>query len=145
MASWYKPATSHLSTTLYVKDTQTNPRGNRGQPKDLEKAEHRCYLANTENNLGLLYYAINRCEEAHKHLDNARRVLISLRDVSGVAQVDETRAGVFLKQGRVEKAERVACSAVRVQEKGGSNALLAEALITHGRRSLASETTAHRS
>lgn len=40
-----------------------------------EEAEHRCYLANTENNLALLYYTINRCEEAHKHLDHARRVL----------------------------------------------------------------------
>lgn len=98
-----------------------------------EEAEHRCYLANTEANLGLLYLTINQCEDAHKHLDHARRVLTSLNDINGVAQVDETRACVFLKQGRFEEAERVARSAVRAHEKGGSQPLAAEALITHGR------------
>lgn len=98
-----------------------------------EEAEHRCYLANTENNLALLYYTITRYEEAHKHLDHARRVLASLKDNSGVAQVDETRACVFLKQGRINEAVRIARSAVRVQEQGGRHALLAEALTTQSR------------
>ncbi len=98
-----------------------------------ELAEHKTYLATTENNLGLLYFAINRCEEAHKHLDRARRVLVSLKDIIAVAQVDESRACLLLKQGRVAEAERVACSAVHTQEKSGRQALLAEALITHGR------------
>lgn len=98
-----------------------------------EKAEHRCYLANTENNLGFLYFKIHRFEDANKHLDHARRVLVSLKDVSGVAQVDETRASVLLKQGRVIEAERIARSSVRSLEKSGSDALLSESLITHGR------------
>jgi tetratricopeptide (TPR) repeat protein len=98
-----------------------------------EQAEHRCYLANTENNLGFLYYKLCRYDEAHEHLDHARRVLLSLKDIATVAQVDETRACVFLAQGRVVEAERVARSAVRTQEKSDRHALLAEALITHGR------------
>jgi len=98
-----------------------------------ELAEHRCYPANTENNLGLLYYTISRHEDTHAHLDRARRVLADLKDVIGVAQVDETRACVFLKQGRLLEAERVARAAVRVQETSGLHGLLAEALITHGR------------
>lgn len=98
-----------------------------------EQAGHRRYLASVENNLGLLYYKINRCEEAHEHLDRARRIFQSLRDVGTVAQVDETRACVFLQQGRVSDAERVARLAVQNQEKTGRHALLAEALITHGR------------
>jgi tetratricopeptide (TPR) repeat protein len=98
-----------------------------------EQAEHRCYLANTENNLGFLYYKLCRYDEAHKHLDHARRVLLSLKDAGTVAQVDETRACVFLAQGRVVEAERVARSAVRTQEKCDRHALLAEALITHGK------------
>lgn len=96
-------------------------------------AEHRNYLANTENNLGLLYFMINRCEEAHQHLDRARRLLDSLKDVTGVAQVDESRACVFLKQGYVVEAERIVRTAVHTQEQSGRQALLAEALITHGR------------
>jgi len=98
-----------------------------------EQAEHRCYLASVENNLGMLYFRINRCNEAHKHLDRARRIFISLKDIGLVAQVDETRACVFLQQGRVIEAERVARLAVQNQEKTGRHALVAEALIAHGR------------
>jgi tetratricopeptide (TPR) repeat protein len=98
-----------------------------------EQAEHRCYLANTENNLGLLYFTTKRYKEAHQHLDHARRVLASLKDIGGVAQVDETRASVLLEQGRIAEAERVARSSVRSVEKSGKQGLLAEFLITHGR------------
>jgi len=40
---------------------------------------------------------------------------------------------MFLEQGRIIDAERVAGSAVGVHEKGGSPSLLIEALITHGK------------
>ena len=98
-----------------------------------EQAAHRSFLACVENNLGMLYFRINRCDEAHEHLDRARRIFASLKDSSLAAQVDETRASVFLKQGRVIDAERVARLAVFTQEKGSRPALLAEVLVTHGR------------
>jgi DNA-binding NtrC family response regulator len=66
-------------------------------------------------------------------LDRARRIFVNLKDNGRAAQVDETRACVFLKEKRIAEAERVARSAVRVQEKSGNPGLLAEALITHGR------------
>ncbi len=98
-----------------------------------EQAEHRCFLAYVENNLGMLYFRINQCDEAHAHLDRARRIFQSLKDIGCMAQVDETRACVFLQQGRLAEAERVARSAVLNQEKSGRHGLLAEALITHGK------------
>jgi tetratricopeptide (TPR) repeat protein len=98
-----------------------------------ERAEHNCYLANVENQLGLIYFNINRCEEAHQHLDRSRRIHAGLKDAGTVAQVDETRATVFLKQGRLVEAEKTARAAVQRQEKTGRDLLLAEALITHGR------------
>src|SRR5262249_36329902 len=98
-----------------------------------EQAEHRCFLAYVENNLGMLYFRINQCDEAHAHLDRARRIFQSLKDVGCVAQVDETRACVFLEQGRIAEAELVARSAVINEEKSGRHALVAEALITHGK------------
>lgn len=98
-----------------------------------EQAEHRGYLAYVENNLGMLYFRINRCDEAHQHLDRARRIFMNLKDIGSVAQVDETRACVFLQEGRVTDAERVAHLAVQNQEQTGRDAFLAEALITHGR------------
>ncbi len=98
-----------------------------------EEAEHRCYRANVENNLGFLYFKINRCKKAHEHLDKARRILTSLKDKVTIAQVDETRARVFLKQKRNAEAEKVARLAVRTLEESDRQLLLAEALITHGR------------
>ena len=98
-----------------------------------EQAQHKVYLANVENNLGFLYFKINRCDEAHEHLDHARHVYLSLKENVAIAQLDETRAGVFLKEGRLTEAEHAARSSVRGLEKSGRQALLSEALITHGR------------
>jgi tetratricopeptide (TPR) repeat protein len=98
-----------------------------------EKVEHRIYLAHVQNNLGFLYFKINRCEEALDHLDYARRVLECLADVTTIAGIDETRASVLLKQGRLSEAERAARSSVNTLEKTDRHALLAESLVTHGR------------
>lgn len=97
-----------------------------------EQADHKYYRANVENNLGFLYYKAGRFTEAHEHLDRARRILLSLRDTGTVAQVDDTRARVFLAQERPTEAERAARAAVTTLERGGRLSLLAEALTTHG-------------
>ena len=97
-----------------------------------DEAEHRCYRANVENNLGFLYFKINRFKDAHEHLDNARRILASLKDTVTIAQVDETRARVFLKEKRNGEAEKVARLAIRILEKSDRQSQLAEALITQG-------------
>jgi tetratricopeptide (TPR) repeat protein len=98
-----------------------------------ELAGHRPYLANVETNLGYLYFEIERFDEATEHLDRARRIYVSIKDARTAAQVDETRARIFLEQGRLTEAERTARAAVRVQEKGDNTTLLTEALITYGR------------
>lgn len=97
-----------------------------------EEAEHKRYLANVENNLGLLYFTANRYKEAHRHLDYARRLMVNLKDNIGVARVNETRARVFLAQRRNAEAERAAQSAVRTLEQNQHHAL-AEGLITYGK------------
>ena len=98
-----------------------------------EKVEHRFYLAHVQNNLGFLYFKINCCQEALDHLDYARRVLESIGDITTIAGVDETRAGVLLKQGRDAEAELAARASVETLEKTDRHALLAESLVTHGR------------
>jgi CheY-like chemotaxis protein len=97
-----------------------------------EKAGNERALARVENNLGYLYFTIKRHKEAHTHLDRARQLFQKLRDIGAVAQVDETRARTLLAQGYVTEAERVVRAAVRVLERGGQQAVLAEALATHG-------------
>ena len=98
----------------------------------LEQAEHKRYLANVENNLGFLYLTINYCKEAHEHLNRARRIFTSLKDKVALAQVDETRARVFLKEKRNAEAEKAARSSVRTLEDSDRPSLLAEALKRHG-------------
>jgi two-component system chemotaxis response regulator CheY len=98
----------------------------------LEQAGHTRYQACVENNLGSLFGNIGKFVEAHEHLDRAQALLTSLKDKVHLAQVDETRAKVLLKQHREVEAEKLASSAVRVLEKGGQQALYAEALTTHG-------------
>lgn len=98
-----------------------------------EQAGHKCYSANVENNHGFLYFKVHKLKEAHQHLNRARRLLLNLKDCGGVAQVDETRARVFFSEGRYSEAEKVARGAVSALSRGGQQALLAEALITHGK------------
>src|SRR5947208_5767083 len=52
--------------------------------------------------------------------------------MSMIAQVDDTRARTLLAEGQVTEAQRVARNAVRTLEKGDEQAVLAEALTTHG-------------
>jgi two-component system response regulator HydG len=98
----------------------------------LGQAGHTRYVARVENNLGFLLLTLSRFGEAHKHLNRARRLFISLKESGSVAQVDETRARTLLAEGRNEEAERIARSAVRTLEKGDERFVLAEALATHG-------------
>ena len=98
-----------------------------------ELAGHTSYCARAENNLGFLLYTIGQYDEAHEHLGRARSRFVSERDEGGVAQVDETRARALLAQGRAREAARVISESVRTLEKGGEQAMLAEALTTQGR------------
>lgn len=97
-----------------------------------EQARHRRYQACVENNLGMLFCTVGKYSEAHEHLDRAQALMTSLKDSVHLAQVDETRARVFLAEGRAGDAERLARAAALVLERGGEQSLLAEALTTQG-------------
>jgi transcriptional regulator with PAS, ATPase and Fis domain len=98
----------------------------------LEQAGHTRYLARVENNLGNLLWTLSRFAEAHEHLNRARRLFSDLKESGNVAQVNDTRARVFLAQGRPREAEKVARAAVRILERGDEQYVLAEALTTYG-------------
>ncbi|MGB7924773.1 MAG: tetratricopeptide repeat protein [Pyrinomonadaceae bacterium] len=98
-----------------------------------ERASHKPYRAHVQNNLGYLYFKVHRFKEAHIHLDSARRLLLNLKNYCSVAQVDETRARIYLAEKRYAEAEKAACSSVRMLKAGGQQGILADALITHGR------------
>ena len=96
-----------------------------------EQAGHLRYRARVENNLGFLFYTAGKFKQAHDHLDRARRLFKGLKDSGSVAQVNESRARVFLAEKRHDEAAAAARAAVRTLEQGDESALLAEALISH--------------
>lgn len=97
-----------------------------------ELANHRRFFARVENNIGFIFRELGRYEEALEHLDNARATFVEIGDVGTAAQVNETRARVFLAQGLYPEAEKIAFSAASVLESGGEYSLLAEALEAQG-------------
>ena len=98
----------------------------------LEQAGHTQYLARVENNIGFILMKIERYDEALEHLNKARQIFKTLKDSGRVAQVNETRAQVFLAQNRYEDAEQAASVAVTILEQGDEQSLLSEALATRG-------------
>jgi CheY-like chemotaxis protein/tetratricopeptide (TPR) repeat protein len=97
-----------------------------------EQAGNTRALARVEANLGYLFFTIARYKDAHTHLDRARYLFLELKDVGNAAKVNDTRARTLLAEGHNVEAERIARAAVRTLQKGGEQAILAEALITHG-------------
>lgn len=98
-----------------------------------EQAGHRRFQARVENNVGFLFATIGKFSEAQEHLARARSLHLSVGDHGGAAGAEDTRAQAFLLEGKYDKAEQAARSAVRSLKRGGEQALLSEALTTHGK------------
>src|SRR6185295_3099339 len=95
-------------------------------------AHNTVFRANVKNNVGNVLRQLSRFREAHTYLEEARRLAVSIRNRVQTAEIDDTRAQVFIAEGKHEEAEAVASHAVNVLGKSGQQCLLADALITHG-------------
>lgn len=95
-------------------------------------ARNHIYRADIKNNVGLLLLKLSRFKEAHKYLDEARRLTVTFKDKSRTAQIDETRAQVLIAEKKFKEAEAVANKAVSAFVRSGNQCLLADALITQG-------------
>src|SRR6185369_17120177 len=98
----------------------------------LANAGHIRHVAVVENNIGFIHMLLGRATESLTHLDKARGIFVSLKDSRMVAQVNDTRARVFLAEKRFADAERAILAAIATFEKGEDASLLAEALTTEG-------------
>ena len=95
-------------------------------------ARNPVFRADVKNNAALLLSNLSRFKEAHRSLDEGRRLSVSFKDKARVAQIDESRAQVFLAEGKPEQAEAVARRSAAALEKSGHKILIADALITQG-------------
>jgi tetratricopeptide (TPR) repeat protein len=107
--------------------------------REYEEADHHFKLAHNiifradvNNNIGNVFRELSRFRESHEYLEQARRLRTSVKDKIGIAQIDDTRAQVFIAEGRFKQAEEVARHAVKVLDKSGHQCLLADSLTTHG-------------
>jgi len=98
-----------------------------------EQAGHHRFKARVENNVGFLFASIGRFPEAYHHVNSARHLCVELADHGLAAYADDTLAQIYLMEGRSEEAEKVARRAVQALKRGGEQAVLAEALTTHGK------------
>ena len=90
------------------------------------------HQARAENNLGLLYGSIGLFAHSHQHLDRAHAIYTQVGDTLFLAQTDDSRARVLLKEGRLQEAEELIKDAERVLEECGEQSLMADALALHG-------------
>jgi DNA-binding response OmpR family regulator/predicted negative regulator of RcsB-dependent stress response len=97
-----------------------------------EQAGHERYCARNLNNLAMLLYEIGRYAETHENLDRAQEIFERHKDTGNLAQVNETRARVFIAEGRYKEADSILPGVIQAFEKGGDYALLADALRLRG-------------
>ena len=96
------------------------------------QAGHERGAATNAHNLAFLLYKLGRYQQAHQHLDRARRVLSRLKDTVLLAQVDQTRARVYLAEQKYREANGVIAGVIQSLEKSRESALLADALTSQG-------------
>lgn len=117
-----------------------NSEGNlRKAVAEFEKADHyfkqaknHSFRANVKNNVGLILLSQGRLKDAHKYLSEARRLSVVIKDKVRISGTDESRAQVFIAEGKFKEAETLAKGAVVALDKSDHRGLLADALTTHG-------------
>jgi tetratricopeptide (TPR) repeat protein len=100
--------------------------------RNFKVARNVVFRADVKNNIANIFRELSRFKDAHMYLEQARRLRSSVRDRIGTAQIDDTRAQIFIAERKYKEGEAVARNAVRVLEKSGHQCLLADALITQG-------------
>lgn len=95
-----------------------------------EQAGHERYCARNLNNLAFLLYKLGRYQEAYENLDRAAEIFKS--DPGDLAQVNETRARVFIAEERYKEANQLIGRVIQTLQKGEEYALLADALTVQG-------------
>ena len=76
-------------------------------------AHNKMFRAHVKNNISFVLRELSRFKEAHEYLDHARRLTVSIKNKVKTAQVDESRAQLFIAEGKYTEAESAARHAVR--------------------------------
>ena len=104
----------------------------RAADEHFKVARNLVYRAHVKNNIANVLRDLHRFKGAHQNLEQARRLFMRVRDKVRVAQVDDTRAQVFIAEKKYAQAELIARAAARSFERAGRQCFLAETLTVQG-------------
>jgi tetratricopeptide (TPR) repeat protein len=96
------------------------------------RAKNVVFRAHVKNNIANVLRVLRQFKEARRYLEQARRLFKRARDKVRMAQIDDTRAQVFIAEGRYTQAELIARVAARSFERSGRQCYLAETLTNQG-------------
>jgi tetratricopeptide (TPR) repeat protein len=96
------------------------------------RAKNVVFRAHVKNNIANVLRVLRQFKEAHRYLEQARRLFRRAKDRVRTAQVDDTRAQVFIAEGKYAEAEMTARMAARSLERSGRQCYLAESLTNQG-------------
>src|SRR5215813_12953827 len=71
-------------------------------------AHNPIFRADLVANVGYLLYKLGRYKEAHKYLNEARRLTVRFKNKASTAQIDDSLAQLLIAEGRLTEAERIA-------------------------------------
>src|SRR5205085_4110575 len=100
--------------------------------RQFKLASNHIFRASVKNNVAVVLLKLGRLKEAHRQLDVARRMTLRVKDRTRTAQIDITRAEVFIAEGKFKEADAVAHRAAQSLDKGGQRCWVTDALITQG-------------
>jgi hypothetical protein len=123
--------TYHNQLALVLRSFATSDKRNdlfREAIQQYESADHHFKLArnvgfrtDVKNNVAFLLSKLAKYKDAHKYLDEARRLTSSSKDKVRTAQIDETRAQVLIAQKKFCEAESMVRNAVQYLRKATKN------------------------
>lgn len=99
---------------------------------EFKLARNPVYRGDVKNNVGLILFNLSRYKEAHRYLDEARRLAGRIKDKARTGIYNESKAQVFIAERKFKEAEIVARQSVIAFEKSEHFCEMAEALITQG-------------
>ena len=100
--------------------------------EEFKLAKHHAFRGLVKNNLANVKREMQRFNEAHNYLEQARRLFLRAGDKLKAAHVDDTLAQVLIAEGKYRQAESIASRAARSFDRAGRQCFLAETLVNQG-------------
>jgi tetratricopeptide (TPR) repeat protein len=97
-----------------------------------ERAQYLSSCAAIHNNIAFVLSRLGQHQEAHEQVDKALEIHKSMDNQSSIASAYDTKAQIYLAEGRLAEAEKAAFASAQLLHGGDEYSLLAGSLVTLG-------------